>query len=551
MYTFKSQYLRHQIAGRHKKLILFLKAHWCRIITKSHQKPRQISTLRIDSSPSPAMKYISLILLLILSVGFGFYLTQDTSTRQLTTQAITDTVSEAPLQEAPNDTNTPRPRPSQSAETSPSPATSQKSISELTQKLSQNLQKNQTTAAQETIADIRAQDPQNVTALRALGELAARNENPTQLRSLDQAASQPSLGQEFRVRAHLAEQNYEAASDLLSQIPDKTPELQWYTGILQSLQNRHQLAQSTLESLRDQAFALDDGTVSDALYSKVKATLEAYDVWDQYTEAADPHLFTLIGQALTENYEASLGWKFADTALREDVRYTDAWIVRGYSAYLLGRFDEAVEDLKYAYKLDTVRPETQYFLALALEANDQAPEATLYYEKAVAFNFGFDEAVQWKLVNLYRQTQQYEKMLTLYEQLLQSDTPSAPDDFVPGLQAIIDEMRDVKKARELSEKILERHPDNLTAQNLHGWALIADGKYRQAENILEAALEANLTFPRTYVHLGLLSEKRGDLTEAKSWYRQGYDLAQQQKDEAVANLAARQYNGLITTDTQS
>jgi len=103
---------------------------------------------------------------------------------------------------------------------------------------------------------------------------------------------------------------------------------------------------------------------------------------------------------------------------------------------------------------------------------------------------------------------------------------------------------------QLTQSLLEKNPDDLLAINLQAWALIANERFSQADDLLARAVKLDETYPRTYLNLGLLNEKQGKLKQAKEWYKKCFEVGQGQPFDSVINLAVDRYNALVDTELQ-
>lgn len=333
----------------------------------------------------------------------------------------------------------------------------------------------------------------------------------------------------------------------------------FYYGTFAALQNDHELAQAVFkildgmpvkklelvvsaEGLKDTA--THEYGISPNIAERVSNLVAIYQDFKQVSDGEDPHLFTLIGKNLAQNNELILARGFADIALREKPDYTDAWIVRGYTYYLQNQFADALADFNAAYKLDPIRPEIHYFLALTLTELGRDSEAALYYEKVLEQpSFSFETDLKWRLVTILLRQKKYEQVLGIYQSLATETDELEP--FVSPMHQLIELAKRPDLALELAETLYKTHPNEVLAANLYAWALIADEQIVKAEGVLNKALKQESENPRTYLNLGLASEKNQKITEAAEFYKQAYDLAKANRAyAAVANLAAEAYNRL-------
>jgi Flp pilus assembly protein TadD len=117
--------------------------------------------------------------------------------------------------------------------------------------------------------------------------------------------------------------------------------------------------------------------------------------------------------------------------------------------------------------------------------------------------------------------------------------------FTSAIHTAVDLMNQPEKALEFTQERLLQSPDSTFALNMHGWALIANKNFDEAEIVLNQALKLEPDSPRTYLNLGLLHEELEDFERAKKMYQQAYQLGQKNPAlSSLTNLAAEQYNTL-------
>lgn len=366
----------------------------------------------------------------------------------------------------------------------------------------------------------------------------------------------------IRTRQWITARKFSDVLDLMSTQPNLPPELEFYKAVLLALQNNHAGAKEILQNLQTLEVAVDDPQVTEeGLVSqydqtsvltpevalKVKELNIVYEEFDNLAEGKNAHLFAELAKVLATHKEGTLARELADTAIKEDVDYIDAWILRGYAQMLLRDYHLAEIDLRHAYELDPLRPETQYFLALSLYEQKKLSEAALFFEKALDYDFEFSAEVRWKLLDIFSAQQKYDQVINLYRELLDYETES--EKFISAIHTAVDLLKEPSVALEFSTILYEQDPSDVMAANVHGWALIANKKFVEAEQILLAAQTKDPQNPRTYLNLGLLYEEQNELEEAKRFYKKCYELGKDLPEfNSVVNLAVDNFNKLIEAE---
>jgi len=405
------------------------------------------------------------------------------------------------------------------------------------------------------------ENPESPEPYRALGEVYLRTQDMTKLQNLIKELGKIFPGDPeipvLKGRKLIAEQNFQEASTFFRQTKGPlSPSLHFYQAVLAALQNNHAGAQQILSDIASlpvkkdtltPAASEDTASVPPELAEKVQGMLDAYETFQDLSEGQNPHLFALLGKVLAEKNEATLAQKFAEVAIKEDVSYIDAWIVRGYANMQMGKIDAALEDLRHAYDLDPLRPQTHYFLALALDKAGKTDEAILFFEKSLEHNFEFSDEVRWKLVDLFSRGGKYDRVVELYRELLNSE--SEPTEYVRAMHTAIDILKQPEVALEFADRLIKEKPDDAFSLNMHGWALVVNKKFIQAEKDLKEALDLEPENPRTFLNLGLLAEEQAEFEKAKEFYKKSYEMGKTRTDElsvSLTNAAAERYNSLMS-----
>jgi tetratricopeptide (TPR) repeat protein len=408
-----------------------------------------------------------------------------------------------------------------------------------------------------------------------LGEIYLQTQNITQLNGLIDEIKIRFKDQDLvtilEIRKSIADNDFLTASEILNKftpteenLSEISADILFYYGTFSALQNDHETAQEVFKVLERlpvkklemivSANGIKDNSakknaISPHIAQKVSDLVTIYQEFKQVSDGEDPHLFTLIGKKLAENNEWMLAQGFAEIALQEKSDYTDAWIVRGYTHYLRNNFEEALADFNAAYKLDPIRPETHYFLALTLTELDRDGEAALYYEKVLEqSNFNFETDLKWRLVEILIRQKKYEQVLIIYQEL--ATETSELEKFISPLHQLIELAKRPDLALELSETLYDEYPQDTLAANLYAWSLIADDQIIKSLGVLNEALKQESDNPRTHLNLGLAKEKEQKHTEAAEHYKTAYDLGKTNRAySAITNMAAEAYNR-ITVDIQ-
>ncbi len=353
----------------------------------------------------------------------------------------------------------------------------------------------------------------------------------------------------IKTRQFIAARKYQEVLDLLAGIENPPAVLKYYKAVLLALQNNHKEAKKILKSLSSVEISPD--TYNDRINlitgeesQKIGDLKTVYLEFEELVEPEDPHLFASLAKALAQNNEFSLAREFTDIAIAEDINYIDGWLIRGFTHLSQKNYAQAENDLRQSYELDPIRPETQYFLALALLEQKKYKESLIFFEKTLDYDFEFSEEVRWKLLDIYAQQKKYDKVLEFYKNLLTYN--SEPKRFISAVHTAVDLLKKPEEALIFSKLLLKKNTKDQTALNIHAWALIANKKLDEAELILNKTLTLNTKNPRTLLNLGILYQKQKKLNKAKETFKKSYTVGLDQPDFVnIVNLASQKYNKLL------
>lgn len=351
------------------------------------------------------------------------------------------------------------------------------------------------------------------------------------------------------------------------------PELAFYEATLLALQNNHEaakeiyseildldveeqtediIAEEVLENTEQEGDAISNEDtlapepiteISQSLQDKTQALIDTYEAFDLVNDGENPHLFALFSKSLAQSRELHLAKAFAEEALKEDVKYIDAWVLRGYASLLLGQTDSALKDLEYAYEQSPERTQTHYFLGLAYAEIGKNKEAAQFFERVLETDYEFEDNLKEKLIDIYLEQKEYEKVIGLYGELLLEN--KNPKDHIPPLQMAIEVINKPEIALEFTKKLISQNPNDYLSYNFHAWALIANKRFTEAKESLNTSLELSQNNPGAYLYLGLLNEEQGKIPEALEAYKKSYDFGSQGPEIGITRLAAEKHNQLL------
>lgn len=407
------------------------------------------------------------------------------------------------------------------------------------------------------LSSVLKKDSKLITPYQFLGEIYVQTKDFAKLENLikeiEKRFPQDSLASILKIKKLVAEKKFKETLTIIESIEEIPIDLEFYQAVLLGLKNDYTKSREILTKLSKipidknkkdlENFQIEEGFVSEEFNQKVNGLLDVYKEFDKFADGKNPHLFVLIAKKLAENNEAILAKEFADIAIKEDPEYVDAWVLRGYSEYLMQDYENSLIDLYQAYELDPSRPEVYYFLALSLEKSGNLAEAAMFFEKSLEFDFEFSTEIRWKLITILIDQKKYDKVVEIYKDLAKIE-PN-PEKFVSATANLINILKNPQAAVEITQTITKENPNDVLSLNLNAWSLIENNDLDEAEIVLEKALKIKEDNPRTALNLGLLYEKHGDYSLAREWFKKSYEYGKGRGFDDIVNLAADKFNNLV------
>ncbi len=311
-------------------------------------------------------------------------------------------------------------------------------------------------------------------------------------------------------------------------------ELEYYRAMLLAYDSEYDRSESHFQELIET-------TEDEEIRQNTQLFLDAYEEYELEQGGQESHLRTLLAQACTDTEEYELATTILYQVLSETPTYRDAWILLGYAYLNLEDYSNATSAFEEATELDTTKPETNYFLALAYFGQDRLEEAITYLELALVYGFEPQVQVYQKLAETYFLLEDYESATRNYEKVLELNDSDLTY-FIRPIWLNMDYLDNIARSFELAQWAINSHPDEAMSYNLMGWVFIENNDLWEAREYLEHALEIDPELAAAYLNIGTIDELEGNLDQAKENYRTAYNLDQ---NDSVGALAAEKYNELL------
>lgn len=326
------------------------------------------------------------------------------------------------------------------------------------------------------------------------------------------------------------------ATEVINNLPAEDQRALYYQGLIAIIQNDHDLAKNKLQT------AINTNTF-EIITSKSQKFLDAYKEFDSFQSGADSHLKTLLSRAFTESEEYNL----AITELFEVIKlkndYRDAWILLGYSYLKIEQPREAVDALLEAEKIDSQKPETQFFLGLAYLGTEDLDLAATHLETALENGFEPKVQAEQKLAEIYLLQEEFAKAADKYETVI-SLNDSDVDYFVRPIWIYLEQINNPAKAYALAQKAVTNHPQEAMSYNLLGWVNLKRNNLEVAEDNIKTALKINPDFDAAHLNLGQIYEQQNEIQPAKDAYQKAYELGNGNSISEIASTRFKSLNSL-------
>lgn len=310
----------------------------------------------------------------------------------------------------------------------------------------------------------------------------------------------------------------------------------YLTALLQIAQGDYEPPESLLRDL----VALNDFTHPE-INENANKILSAFDEFNFAEAAEKDYLSILLIRSLNEVSEYELAIYKLKEVLKNRSDLRDAWILLGFAYLNLEKYTFAITAFERAYELDPEWPATQYFLGITYSEISKKEDAIIYLNYALSNGFEPSVVVHQKLADLYMDTENYQKAVNAYEQVLEFNSKDI-NGFVRPIWIYLDFLNNPQKALALAELAMVNFPDQAMSLNLLGWAQGGNANYIEAEKNLKLSIEKDPNLAAAHYNLAQLYEEQERFDEAMDYYKSAYQIDQV---GSIGNLAAKRFNALI------
>jgi len=382
------------------------------------------------------------------------------------------------------------------------------------------------------------QAPENIEPLIEIGRIHLREKDyiKSKLSFLEALRIEPANldANIYLVRALLADRKITEAQKVISTLTESNQNSKYYEGIIAAYFGDYENSKSRFND------AISIGT-SDDITAKARDFLAAYDEYDFNQGGSKVHIKTLLARSMNRAGEYNMAIPLLFEVIKEKKDYRDAWILLGYAYLRIEKFQDAIEALEEAKKLDPAKPETLFYLGLGYYGLSDLNNAAANLELAKKNGFQPEVQIDQKLAEIYLQLKNYQQSASSFENVLSLNDENVYY-YIKPIWLYLDRLNQPVRAMALAQKAYKNHPKEAMSFNLLGWAAVGNNRLKEAEDYLNKAKTLDPHLDAVYLNFGLLNEKKGDLKLAGTYYKQAFDMG---KGNSISSAAADSYNRLI------
>lgn len=335
---------------------------------------------------------------------------------------------------------------------------------------------------------------------------------------------------------YIQDRNFDAAKKILKTISDNR-EAEYYQGLIETIKNNHEAAKKKLEE------ATKDDKENE-IKKKALDVLQAYQSFSYTREGSDLYLDMLLAQKFNKNKDYAFALEKSLSILRAKPDYRDAWLIAGHTYLNLGKFREAHISLSRALSYDTEKPEILFLLALAYQGIGDYKSAIDNFLSAFRKGYKNTTELSERLAEVYFQAEDYENSLKHYETVI-ADGETDVGYYIRPVWICIEKTKNKTRALELAMRAFQKFPSEAMSYNLLGWASIENDMLESSKKYLEQAIRMDPELDAAYLNLGYYYENKNDKEKAKELFKKAYNIAKENYNPSIANIAKTRYEGII------
>lgn len=335
------------------------------------------------------------------------------------------------------------------------------------------------------------------------------------------------------IRATLGMRKIFEAKSKLEAIQPATAQTLFYEGLIATFLNEQGKAKELLtESIQK--------TSDENLKLSAQKILTAFRDFELARDAPVELLQALLAQAFDQAGEYGLAIELGFNALKTKHDYRDVWIILGHAFLNERKWHDAEDAFSKAMSLDISHPAAVFFRGIARTNTKKIREAIEDFELALKLGWKPQILAKEYLADSFFELNKFPKAFELYREIIMTDA-SVIERFIRPMALAINHLKKPGEALQLAQKAVTAHPGTAMAENLLGWALLANNNFLAAREHLQAAIRQDPELDAAYLNLGQLAQAQGALQDALRYYEKAKELAEKLGNASIQETAQEKY----------
>ncbi len=213
-----------------------------------------------------------------------------------------------------------------------------------------------------------------------------------------------------------------------------------------------------------------------------------------------------------------------------------------YCYLLLSDLTRAKQEIEVSLKMSSPSPLAYYFDGEIHTALGEWADAILSYSTAIDLGDKQFETYQ-HLAYASAQNQAFDNADKAYAKAIETH-PDNLEVRVSEVNILINNLKSTARAVTAAKAAADKFPTVAKAQNLYGWALMADGQFDAAEQLINKALLLDPNLAAAHLNLGDVYRHKGLASRAQDEYQQALDL---DFDGGIAPIADGDLRQMVTS----
>lgn len=222
-----------------------------------------------------------------------------------------------------------------------------------------------------------------------------------------------------------------------------------------------------------------------------KTLLKAYSDYEAFPQGNTLHRETLLARSLATVNECKLALPMLSAVIGQMGDYRDPWIIRGYCELSTEKYPQALSSLEEAYKLDSEKPEIQYFLGRTYLALEDLENAMTFLQYAIRNGLQPQTEARKTLAEVAEKLGQPGVAFDQWKAIAESPEATREDVVAFGETAI--RQKRIPEFQETLQRAVAKWPTDSGLQILVGRMALSQGSRENAKAAFKKVLELDPT----------------------------------------------------------